>query len=61
MPEQELTAEADESRAAVIAYLRVADFIDGELTGLDPGSEDYARLTTIAAAFRGQSPRLQLV
>jgi hypothetical protein len=59
-PEPYRSVDADECRA-VAAYLRVADFIDTELAGLNPESEDYGRLRMIAAAFRGQAPRLQLV
>jgi hypothetical protein len=56
MPEQELAAVEPDPRRVVAAYLRVADSIDRELADLDPESEDYARLTVIAAAFRGRSP-----
>jgi hypothetical protein len=55
MPESHLSVNADQRRA-VAAYLRVADFIDVELADLNPKSEDHARLTTVAAAFRGRAP-----
>jgi hypothetical protein len=59
-PEPYRSVDADGCRA-VAAYLRLADAIDEELATLDSDSEDHARLTMIAAAFRGQTPRgLQL-